>query len=249
MSFAACIVVPVYNHGSTVGPTVDALIAHELPIYLVDDGSDASTATVLDQLATRFEQVRLVRRTANGGKGAAVMSGMEAAHADGRSHALQVDADGQHSLGDVTRFLDASRAEPSALICGVPEYDASVPKGRLYGRYATHIWVWIETLSFDIKDSMCGFRVYPLAPLHQLINEERLGTRMDFDIEVLVRLFWRGLRIINLPTRVIYPEDGVSHFRVLRDNLRISWTHTRLVFGMLRRLPQLVSRRLGLRNG
>lgn len=245
MSFAPCFIVPVYNHGATVGATVAALAGHDLPIYLVDDGSDAATATVLDQLAAAIKQVRLVRRTANGGKGAAVMSGIRAAFADGLTHALQIDADGQHALADIPDFLAAGKAAPQALICGVPEYDASVPKGRLYGRYATHVWVWIETLSFAIQDSMCGFRVYPLAPVHRLINEANLGTRMEFDIEVLVRLFWRGVRIINRPTRVTYPKDGISHFHLWRDNLRISWTHTRLVFGMLWRLPLLLARRLG----
>jgi glycosyltransferase involved in cell wall biosynthesis len=242
-----CFVVPVYNHGSTVGATVLALARHGLPIYLVDDGSDAATARVLDQLAAEHAAVRLVRRPTNGGKGAAVMSGMRAASADGMSHAFQVDADGQHDLADIPGFLAAAAAQPQALICGVPEYDASVPKGRLYGRYATHIWVWIETLSFAIRDSMCGFRVYPLAQVSRLLDEVRLGKRMDFDIEVLVRLFWRGVHIVNRPTRVTYPEDGISHFRPLHDNLRISWLHTRLVFGMLLRLPLLLARRLAQR--
>lgn len=242
--FSPCFIVPVYNHGTTVGATVAALARHDLPIYLVDDGSEAITATVLDRLATSIAQVCLVRRAANGGKGAAVMSGIRAAFADGRSHACQVDADGQHTLTDIPDFLAAAQADPLALICGVPEYDASVPKGRLYGRYATHVWVWIETLSFAIRDSMCGFRVYPLAATHRLIDQVRLGTRMDFDIEVLVRLFWRGVTIINRPTRVTYPEGGISHFRPLRDNLRISWLHTRLFFGMLWRLPLLLARRL-----
>lgn len=246
MSFSPCFIVPVYNHGATVGATVTALTRHGLPIYLVDDGSEAVTATVLDRLAASIALVCLVRRPANGGKGAAVMSGMRAAFADGMSHALQVDADGQHNLADIPGFLAAARARPEALICGVPEYDASVPKGRLYGRYATHIWVWIETLSFAIKDSMCGFRVYPLAPTQRLIDEVRLGRRMDFDIEVLVRLFWRGVAIANRPTRVIYPEGGISHFQAWRDNLRISWLHTRLFFGMLLRLPLLLARRMGM---
>ena len=163
MSFSPCFIVPVYNHGTTVGATVMALDAHGLPIYLVDDGSAAATAEELDRLAARIPRIRLVRRETNGGKGAAVMSGINAAFADGLTHALQVDADGQHALADIPDFLSAARATPEALICGVPEYDASIPKGRLYGRYATHIWVWIETLSFEIQDSMCGFRVYPLA--------------------------------------------------------------------------------------
>jgi glycosyltransferase involved in cell wall biosynthesis len=247
MSFSLCFIVPVYNHGATVGATVMALDAHGLPIYLVDDGSAAATAEELDRLAARLPRIRLVRRETNGGKGAAVMSGINAAFADGLTHALQVDADGQHALADIPDFLSAARATPESLICGVPEYDASIPKGRLYGRYATHIWVWIETLSFEIQDSMCGFRVYPLGAVHRLIKEVHLGTRMDFDIEVLVRLFWRGVRIVNRPTRVTYPEDGISHFRPLQDNLRISWLHTRLFFGMLVRLPQLLALRLGRR--
>jgi len=243
VTFAPCFVVPVYNHGATAGATVRALTDHGLPIYLVDDGSAAETAEVLDRLAVELPLVRLIRRPENGGKGAAVMSGFEAAHADGRSHALQVDADGQHDLADVPGFLAASATRPQALICGVPIYDASVPKGRLYGRYATHVWVWIETLSFAIRDSMCGFRVYPLAPVHRLLHEARPGPRMEFDTEILVRLFWRGVAIVNRPTRVIYPEGGISHFRMLRDNLRISWMHTRLFLGMLMRLPMLLARK------
>jgi glycosyltransferase involved in cell wall biosynthesis len=245
MNFSPCFIVPVYNHGATVGATVAALATHGLPIYLIDDGSAADTAAVLDEIARRVPGVHLVRHAGNGGKGAAVMTGLRAAHDDACSHGLQVDADGQHDLADIPRFLAAARAEPEALICGVPAYDPSVPKGRLYGRYATHVWVWVETLSFEIRDSMCGFRVYPLAATRRLIDEARLGTRMEFDIEVLVRLVWRGVRIRNLPTRVTYPAGGLSHFRMLRDNLRISWTHTRLVCGMLARLPWLLARRLG----
>lgn len=242
--FSPCFIIPVYNHGHTVGTTVIELAQYRLPIYLIDDGSETTTAEALDRLAASVAEVRLVRRPINGGKGAAVMSGMLAASGNGMSHALQIDADGQHDLEDVPGFLATAEANPQALICGVPRYDASVPKGRLYGRYATHVWVWIETLSFRIRDAMCGFRVYPLTPACQLIREVALGQRMDFDIEVLVRLFWRDVAIVNRPTRVIYPEDGLSHFRLWRDNLRISWLHTRLFAGMLLRLPLLLGRRM-----
>ena len=156
---------------------------------------------------------------------------------------LQIDADGQHDPADIPRFLARARAHPDDVVCGVPRYDASVPKGRLYGRYLTHVWVWINTLSFAIRDSMCGFRVYPLPPVLRLMDEETIGLRMDFDVEVLVRLFWRGIVVHNLPTRVTYPLDGVSHFDVWRDNVRISRMHARLFFGMLRRLPRLLVRR------
>jgi hypothetical protein len=93
---------------------------------------------------------------------------------------------------------------------------------------------------------MCGFRVYPVAELVRLLDEERPGSRMDFDIEVLVRLHWRGVSMRWLDTRVGYPQDGISHFRLGLDNLLISRMHLRLFLGMLRRLPRLVSRRFGM---
>ena len=123
-------------------------------------------------------------------------------------------------------------------------YDASVPKGRLYGRYITHVWVWINTLSFEIRDSMCGFRVDPLKVTVAVLDGANIGRRMDFDIEVLVRLVWRGLRLVNLPTRVTYPLDGISHFKALRDNVLISRMHARLFFGMLVRSPLLLLRKV-----
>ena len=237
-----CAVVPVYNHEHAVGAVVAALRAHGLPVLMVDDGSRAECAAVLDRLAAADAGVTLLRRAQNGGKGAAVSDGLCAALEAGYTHALQIDADGQHDTADVPRFLAAAKATPDRAIIGCPVYDASVPKGRLYGRYATHVWVWINTLSFRIADSMCGFRVYPLDVVVPLLRRTRIGRRMDFDVEVLVRLDWAGLRICNLPTRVRYPEDGVSHFRPLADNLAISWMHTRLFFGMLPRMPRLLLR-------
>ncbi|OSM49757.1 acyltransferase, partial [Aeromonas salmonicida subsp. salmonicida] len=154
-------------------------------------------------------------------------------HGLGFSHALQVDADGQHDLADIPALLAEAHRDPEALISGRPVYDDSVPKGRLYGRYITHVWVWIETLSFTIKDSMCGFRVYPLAASCALLEQVALGRRMDFDTEVMVRLHWAGVAVRFVPTRVIYPADGSSHFQLWRDNRDISWMHTRLVCRLL----------------
>ncbi|WP_144155919.1 glycosyltransferase family 2 protein [Paraburkholderia sp. BCC1885] len=245
MSHAACIVIPIYNHKDAIGATVANLVVHGLPLFVVDDGSDAATQQVLAALAQQYAgQLTLLRLPVNGGKGAAVMAGLRAAHAAGYTHALQIDADGQHDASDVPRFLDASRANPQAVILGSPIYDASVPKARLYGRYLTHVWVWIETLSFTIRDSMCGFRLYPLDIACALIDSVKLGTRMDFDIEILVRLHWRRVQFIAIPTPVTYAIDGVSHFDVLWDNVRISGTHTRLVAGMLARLPLLLWHKL-----
>ncbi len=236
-----CAVIPVYNHGAAVGAVARAVLGHGLPCVLVDDGSEPGCAQVLRDLAAAHpEKMTLVVLPVNQGKGGAMLVGLREAQRLGFSHALQIDADGQHDTRDIPAFVAAAKQHPERVICGCPIYDASVPKGRFYGRYLTHVWVWINTLSFAIKDSMCGFRVYPLAATVALIDTQAIGLRMDFDVEILVRLFWRGVGIVNQPTHVIYPTDGVSHFRVLRDNVLISRMHAKLFFGMLLRLPVLL---------
>jgi glycosyltransferase involved in cell wall biosynthesis len=240
--FKPCAVVPVYNHERSLPSVVRALLAEDLHCVLVDDASRPAAAEVIDELA-QHPSVHLVRHGENRGKGAAVASGLREASRLGFSHALQVDADGQHDLDSVALFLDRASQAPDALVCGYPEYDSSVPKSRLYGRYLTHVWVWINTLSLSIRDSMCGFRVYPLQPTLALLDSTALGQRMDFDTEILVRLHWREQPMVWLPTRVHYPTDGVSHFRLWRDNLLISSMHARLFGGMLLRAPALLWRR------
>jgi glycosyltransferase involved in cell wall biosynthesis len=244
--FRPVAVIPVYDHGEAVGGVAANVRLHGLHCILVDDGSSAGCAAVLDALA-QAPDVTLVRLARNQGKGGAMMAGLRAAAAAGHTHALQIDADGQHDARDIPAFLSRAAAEPAAVICGVPVYDETVPMGRLVGRYATHIWVWINSLSLEIRDSMCGFRVYPLAPVVKLFDEARLGRRMDFDPEVLVRLHWRGLRIVSLPTRVTYPQDGLSHFRLGLDNWLITRMHARLAFGMLVRSPLLLWRKVSTR--
>ena len=247
-SLRPCAVVPVFDHGDAVGTVVRGLTAAGLPCIVVDDGSSAPCAQVLDALARELPAVTLVRRARNGGKGAAVTDGLRRAQSAGFTHALQFDADGQHELGDVPRFLAAADAWPGCVICGRPEFDASIPRLRYTLRYLTHVLVWLHTLSFEIADSMCGFRVYPLPALIALLDAESLGARMDFDIEVLVRLHWRGTCMRWIPTRVRYPADGVSHFRMVLDNALITRLHARLFLGMLVRLPSILARRLAVRT-
>ena len=244
MSQQYCFVIPNYNHAQVIERTVYDLQAYDLPIILVDDGSDTKTQQVLEDIDNKFANVSLHRRTQNGGKGAAVHNGLQLAQHMGFTHALQVDADGQHNLEDINTLLAESCAYPEALISGQPIYDDSISKGRYYGRFITHFWVYIETLSFAIKDSMCGFRVYPLAAYLRLTDKVRLGARMDYDIEVMVRLFWQGTPLRFIPTKVHYPQGGVSHFNVWKDNWLISKMHSKLFFGMLVRMPQLIYRRL-----
>ncbi|WP_061035647.1 MULTISPECIES: glycosyltransferase family 2 protein [Vibrio] len=241
-SYQPCFLIPCYNHGSTIAAVVDSLASFSMPILVVDDGSEEATKQTLDALANE-EKITLIRLTENQGKGGAVMAGIQQAYADGFSHAIQIDADGQHDLDALPNLLQASQDKPDNLISGQPIYDDSVPKSRLYGRYATHIWVWIETLSLSIKDSMCGFRAYPLEATANVLKKNEIGKRMDFDIEILVRMYWDGTDIDFVPTRVIYPEGGISHFDALWDNVKISWMHTRLFFGMLPRIPSLLARK------
>ncbi|EIQ79436.1 glycosyltransferase [Citrobacter sp. FDAARGOS_156] len=243
LTFSPCVLIPCYNHGAMMSGVLDRLQPFNLPCIVVDDGSDKATQDQLARLAAEYSNLTLIRLPVNAGKGAAVISGIQAAADAGFSHAVQVDADGQHAIEDIPRLLALAKEHPAALISGQPIYDDSVPRSRLYGRWVTHIWVWIETLSLQLKDSMCGFRVYPVAPTRQLAQRVTLGKRMDFDTEVMVRLYWQGNPSYFIPTRVIYPQDGLSHFDALKDNLRISLMHTRLFFGMLPRIPALLFRR------
>ncbi|MGB6450822.1 MAG: glycosyltransferase family 2 protein [Steroidobacteraceae bacterium] len=242
--FIPCAIIPVYDHERTVAKVLGAVRTARLPCYLVDDGSGPPCARELERLASQTPETRLLKLPRNLGKGHAVMAGFRSAAAQGYTHALQVDADAQHSLEDIPRLIDAARTHPDALVCGRPVFDASMPASRRYGRYLTHALVWLETLSLDIPDSLCGFRVYPLEAVSQLLRREHVGARMDFDVEILVRLYWRGVPLRWLDTRVVYPLDGVSHFRLLRDNARMVALQLRLLAGMLVRLPALVSRKL-----
>ncbi len=237
-----CAVVPVFNHEQALVHVVAALRSAELPCILINDGSSLACTAVIEKLAAQTD-CYAVHLLQNQGKGGAVMAGLREAQMLGFTHALQVDADGQHNLDDLSAFLACSRLYPDAVICGYPEYDESVPKVRLLARYLTHIWVWINSLSLQIRDSMCGFRVYPLASTVALINRVKLGRRMDFDSEILVRMAWQNQPIQWLPTHVHYPLDGVSHFRLVYDNLLISKMHAKLFFGMLLRAPMIIWRR------
>lgn len=238
----ACVVIPVYRHAQTLPPLLARIRDLDLVAIVVNDGGDAEDTEFLRGLR-RADSVVLCEQFPNRGKGAAVLTGLRHAAALGYSHCVQIDADGQHNTDDIPTLLAQAAQQPEALITGVPEYDASVPQHRLYARYITHFWVWVETLSFSIRDSMCGFRVYPLAATLALADRVTLGRRMDFDTEVMVRLYWRGLEVVSVPTRVTYPKGGISNFRLWRDNLMISAMHTRLVCGMLLRLPVLVWRK------
>jgi glycosyltransferase involved in cell wall biosynthesis len=239
----ACIVIPVYNHETAIPQVLAQLESLLIPVVLINDGSSEHCSQVLADIAKQESGwVTLINRGENGGKGAAVMDGIKLVHSLGFSHAIQLDADGQHDIDDIPAFLAVGKLHPGALILGQPKFDETAPRSRTYGRWITNVWIWINTLSFAIVDGMCGFRLYPLAAVAKLIAVTDLAKRMDFDIDIAVRLYWQGLDVINIPTVVRYPYDGVSHFKLGRDNLMISAIHARLFFGMLIRIAPLLKR-------
>ncbi|HVG04586.1 MAG TPA: glycosyltransferase family 2 protein [Burkholderiaceae bacterium] len=236
---------PVYDHHAALPRLVDALRPTSLTAWLVDDGSHPPCAQAVQSLcADNAQWLRYLRHDTNQGKGAAVLAGLRAAHAAGFTHAVQIDADLQHDPSRIGEFVEAAERNPAAVINGVPHYDASVPAVRLHGRRITTVLVWAHTLSREIADAMCGFRLYPIAPAIACDDRARIGRRMEFDAEIIVRLFWAGVPVVNLSTPVTYPADGVSHFRMLRDNVRMASLHLRLLAGMLMRLPRLLPRRI-----
>jgi glycosyltransferase involved in cell wall biosynthesis len=227
-TFRPCALVPTYDNPRTIDAVVRSVRRHLADVVVIDDGSGDDGRRAVADLG-RAKVAHVYRRERNGGKGAAVKTGFRVAKELGFSHAVQIDADGQHALDDIPAFIEAAAAAPAALVLGTPQYDETAPRGRLIGRRITQFWTNLETGGKVIADPMCGFRVYPLDSATAV---HVTGNRMDFDIEIAVRLAWLGIPIINLPTKVRYvpaEQGGVSHFRMLRDNVRISWMHTRMV--------------------
>lgn len=239
-------VVPVYNHGATLEYVVKQLTEYGFPIIVVDDGNDEVNKKFISEVAQKYSQVVVVTRKKNGGKGKAMSDGVRKAYEMGLSHILQIDSDGQHDAGRIGHFLEVSTKNPEAVICGYPEYDETAPAKRVNGRKIANAWIHFVTLSNEIKDAMIGFRVYPVAPYYKLISGPViLDGRMGYDIDILVHLSWKGVKIVSESVKVNYPIDGVSNFRMVRDNVRISFTYARLVIGMIVRLPILIFRKIG----
>ena len=238
--FNPCVVIPVYNHHLVIDSLVERIRQFGLACFLVDDGSDSECRRVLQRVAATDPRVRLMRLETNSGKGAAVCAGLEAAARAGHSHALQIDADGQHNSDDIPRFIACARQHPGAVVSGLRIY-GEVPASRRYGRKLTDGLVYLHTLSLAIRDSMCGYRVYPLPATMQLLQRCKVGQRMDFDTDILVRLYWEGVAVEHVATPVVYHCDIPSHFNLLSDNLRMSGLHLRLFLGMLARIPSLLA--------
>ncbi|GGC66103.1 hypothetical protein GCM10011504_50070 [Siccirubricoccus deserti] len=241
------VLIPSYNTGGILLETVRGARSAWAPVWVVIDGSTDGSDVLLGMAMQDDPQFRLITLPANSGKGTAVLAGLREAAAAGFTHALVMDADGQHPADAIGTFMAAAAAEPAALILGRPVFGPEAPQLRVRGRRISNWWANLETLGPGIGDSLFGFRVYPIAPLLQVMQRCRWMRRFDFDPEAAVRLAWAGLPLINLPAPVRYlraEEGGVSHFSYGRDNILLTWMHIRLVFGMLARLPMLIIRRV-----
>ena len=241
------VLIPSYNPGPNLSATVRAALERWAPVWVIVDGSTDRSELDLMALAESSPGLRVMVLPENRGKGGAVLFGLCEALAQGFTHALIMDADGQHPPERLAVFMQTSRAEPDAMVLGVPVFDSSAPALRVKGRRISNWWANLETLGAGIGDSLFGFRIYPIRPLVEVMQSQRWMRRFDFDVEAVVRLCWRGIKPINLPAPVRYlrPEDGgVSHFNYWRDNLLLTWMHFRLFWGFVARLPRLASRRL-----
>ena len=238
-------VIPVYRHGATLESVVKSLAGFEFPIIVVDDGNDEENRNLIAAVAQKYPLVTVVTRPKNGGKGRAMISGIYKAHEMGLTHILQLDSDGQHDAGKAAHFVEVSKNHPEAIICGCPEYEKDAPRSRVNGRKFANGWIHLVTLSSDIKDAMIGFRVYPVESFVEMLKHTLyIDGRMGFDIEVLVKQYWRGVPVISEPVKVFYPADGISNYNYLTDTLRVSGTYTRLCLGLIPRIPILIYRKI-----
>lgn len=244
------VLIPSYNPGQKVGETVRMARQYWNPVWVVIDGSTDGSELLLKKMASTDAGLRVICLPQNKGKGAAVLQGLHLAAAKGYTHALTMDSDGQHPAQLIPVFMEASLNQPEAMILGKPIFDMSAPNIRVQGRKISNWWANFETLGGDIGDSLFGFRVYPIDPLRKIMRFQPWMRHFDFDPEAVIRLSWRGVKVVNIPAPVRYfssDEGGVSHFRYLRDNLLLTWMYTRLLVGFIIRLPILLYRRLRFR--
>lgn len=225
--------IPIYNHADTIAEVVEGIASLGLPCWIIDDGSAPPTRRELERLKASHAWVEVVRHEKNRGRGAALRTAYRHAAKAGITHLIQIDADGQHDVVDASKFLETGKRNPDALVLGKPIFDASIPRARLYGRQLSRLIVWIETLSMCVDDPLCGFRCVPLEPAVHLLSRHSMGDRMDFDPEFVVRMVRSGVPVINVPTRVYYPEGGTSHFHMVKDNLRLARAYSLLALESL----------------
>ncbi|HEX4926010.1 MAG TPA: glycosyltransferase family 2 protein, partial [Bdellovibrionales bacterium] len=227
LRFRVCI--PTYDNPATIAGVVrDVLNAAPFPVLVVDDGSHEPVAPILQREGLLGNRVQVLRFETNRGKGAALQAAFTDSVKNGFTHLVTVDGDGQHLASEMDCLITVAKENPWDLIIGNRKLEsATVPGISKFGRKFSNFWVDYQT-GFKILDSQSGFRIYPLFHVQSMTFWTR---KFDFEIEVLIRLLWRGVSIREVQCRVHYPppEERVSHFRKFRDNVRISALNTILV--------------------
>jgi uncharacterized protein (DUF2062 family) len=214
-----CVIIPCFNHVATIALVAQGARLH-CPVIVVDDDS---TIPLPD-----LPECKMIRLQTNSGKGAALRAGFKRAAAEGFTHAITMDADGQHRVEDLPKFLAAAETQPEALIVGVRDFHASgAPAGRRRSNAVSTFWFHVET-GVRLGDTQCGFRCYPLDLTQKLkANSERYA----FELEFMVRAAWVGTPIVPIPLVCPYQTDqrGHSHFRPVVDLTRITVMNIGLV--------------------
>ena len=234
------VLIPSYNTGPRLFETIASARTLALPVIVVIDGSTDGTDEAVVRLARNDPLLFTCILPRNQGKGAAVLHGLRLARTKGFTHALTMDADGQHSPAHIGDMIAASAADPEAMVLGVPLFDESAPRIRIFGHKIANFCTGLVTARGAIGDSLFGFRVYPIIPLIETFDHTSGMRRFDFDSEAAIRLCWRGIRPINVATPVRYfhrNAGGVSHFNYLRDNLLLVRMYLRLFIALMSGSP------------
>jgi hypothetical protein len=231
--FRPVVLIPSYNTGGPrLAQTVRDALAANVEVCVAIDGSTDGSADALVPLEVENTRLQVLRFTPNRGKGAVLQAAAEKLVEQGFTHAVAMDADGQHPGTAIPELIDKGRKNPEAVVMGQPVFGPEVPKARLYGRRLTIFWTELETLWCGLGDTLFGMRLYPLRPLLRAFAQTPCARGYDFDPEIAVRLCWLGCRPIPVAVPVRYfsaEEGGVSHFHYLRDNVKLTFLHFRLV--------------------
>ena len=221
------VVIPVYNQPDCLRDVVARCQEEHSRVLVVDDGSAQPVEPLLEGLA-----VEVIRHDTNRGKGQAIRTAARHLRQRGDTHMITIDADGQHYPEDLPRFLETIERHPDALIVGVRDFErATVPGASRFGRKFGNFWVWVQT-GTRVSDIQSGFRAYPLATLDQVPCRAQAYA---FEVEIVVRALWGGVKVHEVPVRVHYPkpEQRVSHFHKFHDNLRLGLLNTHLTIRAL----------------
>lgn len=221
-------IIPAFNNAGTIGGVIASVKEYIDDLIVVNDGSTDGTRELLE----RRKDIRLISYARNKGKGHALRMAMAAARQAGYRYAISIDADGQHYADDLPVFLSRMEEAPDSLLIGARDLRSeNMPSGNTFANRFSNFWFKVET-GKTLRDTQSGFRLYPLSRLEGI----RLFTgRYEFEVEIIVRAAWRGVKVENVPIKVYYPPAGerVSHFRPFRDFARISLLNAVLVLAAL----------------